>query len=49
MPKDLNGDGEALTADVRADALILPVIVRVRWEGAAGQREFTQGFWIARM
>ncbi|MEE8466854.1 MAG: prepilin-type N-terminal cleavage/methylation domain-containing protein, partial [Planctomycetota bacterium] len=49
MPKDLNADGDTLSTDVTADAQLLPVIVRVRWEGAAGQREFTQGFWIARM
>ena len=49
MPKDLNADGDVLSTDVTADAQLLPVIVRIRWEGAAGQREFTQGFWIARM
>ena len=37
------------STDVTPDAQLLPVIVRVRWEGTAGEREFTQGFWIARM
>jgi len=49
MPQDLNGDGETLSTDVSADAQLLPVIVRIRWEGSAGRREFTQGIWIARM
>ena len=35
---DLNGDGDATDADVKADYKILPVIVRVVWRDAEGQR-----------
>ncbi len=31
MPRDLNGDGDALDTDVSADASLLPVIVTARW------------------
>ena len=37
MPRDLNGDGAIhATADYSTSYVLLPVIVRVRWEGAAG-------------
>jgi Tfp pilus assembly protein PilV len=31
MPRDLNGDGDALDVDVSADANMLPVIITARW------------------
>lgn len=31
MPRDLNGDGDALDTDVTNDARMLPVIVTARW------------------
>ena len=39
MPRDLNGDNAVDSADHTADAIALPVLVRVRWTGAAGSRE----------
>lgn len=39
MPRDLNGDGVVDGDDHTADAIVLPVLVRVRWNGASGSRE----------
>ena len=39
MPKDLNGDGAVDSANHSADAIALPVLVRVRWTGSTGARE----------
>lgn len=36
FPRDLNLDGDAIDADVNADAVMLPVIVRLRWVGPSG-------------
>jgi len=37
MPRDLNGDGVIHpTADYATSYVVLPVLVRVRWEGSAG-------------
>ena len=36
MPRDLDGDGAIDAADHSADMKILPVLVRLRWRGAAG-------------
>lgn len=38
MPADLNGDGTIDGADHRADAVVIPVGVRVTWTGRAGDR-----------
>jgi hypothetical protein len=38
-PFDLNLDGDALDADVTAQAAILPVVVRVRWRSQSGAIE----------
>lgn len=39
MPRDLNGDKAVDSANHSADAIALPVLVRVRWTGSAGARE----------
>lgn len=49
MPRDLDGDGLPFSADVSGDARLLPVVVRLRWKGAAGNRTLSQGFYVARM
>jgi hypothetical protein len=36
MPRDLNGDGVVDALDHSTDYKLLPVIVRVRWQGSAG-------------
>ena len=38
FPRDLNGDGVLDADDRSADLLVLPVIVRVRWDGVNGER-----------
>lgn len=38
LPADLNGDGVIDGADHRADAIVLPVGVRVTWTGRSGAR-----------
>jgi type II secretory pathway pseudopilin PulG len=39
MPRDLNGDGDAVDVLGPADEYrLLPVLVRVRWRGASGER-----------
>jgi len=39
MPCDLNGDGLIDDVDHRDDYLILPVLVRLQWQGTSGARE----------
>ncbi|HUG35725.1 MAG TPA: prepilin-type N-terminal cleavage/methylation domain-containing protein [Candidatus Limnocylindrales bacterium] len=40
MPRDLNADGEIDALDHAGDYLILPVLIRVQWQGPSGPREF---------
>ena len=39
MPRDLNGDGLIDALDHTTDFKILPVVVRLRWNGVNGDRE----------
>lgn len=39
MPRDLNGDAIIDSIDHRDDAALLPVLVRVRWNGRNGPRQ----------
>lgn len=48
MPRDLNGDGAADSVDVRSTASLLPVIVRLRWTGSAGQQQLSQVIYLLR-
>jgi len=43
MPRDLDGDGLTTntSVDMATEALILPVVVTVRWDGVNGDREIT--------
>lgn len=41
LPADLNGDGVVDSANHAADAIVLPVGVRVTWTGATGQQTYT--------
>lgn len=36
LPRDLNLDGDAADADVTADHVLLPIVVRARWRDSAG-------------
>ncbi|HPF13266.1 MAG: hypothetical protein H6829_13205 [Planctomycetes bacterium] len=49
MPRDLNGDGDAADTSVMGTASMLPVIVRARWNGPAGQSEVVQAFYATNM
>jgi prepilin-type N-terminal cleavage/methylation domain-containing protein len=40
MPMDLNGDGVIDGENHSSDYLVLPVKIRVRWQGVAGERTF---------
>lgn len=38
LPMDLNGDGDSDDLDVSANYLLLPVKVRIRWDGTLGSQ-----------
>ena len=44
LPRDLDGDGQVSNTDVSGGATLLPVVVTLRWKGAAGQREVVHAF-----
>ena len=44
LPRDLDGDGSATNTDVSATATVLPVVLRLRWKGASGEREIVHAF-----
>jgi type II secretory pathway pseudopilin PulG len=46
MPRDLNGDGAVDDTDVRDDAVLLPIIVQLRWRGEAGDRQLRQSIYL---
>ena len=46
MPRDLNGDGVALDANVTASAVLLPVVVQINWFGATGAQTVSQAFFL---
>jgi hypothetical protein len=48
MPRDLDGDGAATSDDVGGRALLLPVIVRARWTGSAGNGEIRHVAYLSR-
>jgi len=47
MPRDLNGDGDALDADVSASYRLLPVRILVRWQGLHGPNQIELSALIA--
>ena len=46
MPRDLDNDGAVDDPDVAADAVLLPVVVTLRWHGASGARRLEQAFYV---
>ncbi len=46
LPRDLNGDGDALDADVSGNAHLLPVVVTVRWHTQSGNRVIVHPFYV---
>lgn len=47
MPRDLNGDGDATDTNVTNDASLLPIIVRVRWQGGSGIQQVRHPFYVS--
>jgi hypothetical protein len=46
MPRDLNGDGAVDDTNVEDEAVLLPVIVQIRWRGEAGNRQVRQFLYL---
>jgi prepilin-type N-terminal cleavage/methylation domain-containing protein len=46
LPRDLDGDGDALDGDVSASAHLLPVVVSVRWHAQSGDRAIVHPFYV---
>jgi prepilin-type N-terminal cleavage/methylation domain-containing protein len=46
LPRDLDGDGDALDADVSSNAHLLPVVVSLRWHGQSGDRAIVHPFYV---
>lgn len=46
LPVDLDGDGAIDSPDVTEDALVLPVVVTLEWNGSAGDASLRQGFFV---
>ncbi len=47
LPRDLNGNIQVDEGDRSGDYLVLPVIVRLRWQGRAGVRQFEMATMLA--
>lgn len=47
LPRDLNGNIQVEEGDRSGDYLVLPVVVRLRWQGRAGVREFEMATMLA--
>lgn len=48
MPRDLDGDGAATNTNVAGTASLLPAIVRLQWQGNAGQQQLSQVVYLLR-
>ncbi len=46
MPRNLNGDSDALDTDVGLNARILPVLLTVEWTGRHGRQVRQQGLYV---
>ena len=46
LPRDLDDDWIVANADVRENARLLPLLLRARWHGAAGEREIVQPLYV---
>ena len=47
LPRDLNGNIQIDEGDRAGDYLVLPVVVRLRWRGSAGVRQFEMATMLA--
>jgi hypothetical protein len=46
LPRDLNGDGDALDTNVTANSRLLPVVVTLRWHSQAGDQHIVHPFYV---
>ena len=46
MPRDLNGDGDALDVDVSEDARLVPAVIRLAWRGPNGDMSMAHPVWV---
>lgn len=46
LPRDLNGDGDALDTNVSADAVLLPCTVTLDWSSHTGEQTYRHGFYV---
>jgi hypothetical protein len=46
MPRDLNGDGDALDTNVTAASRLLPVIITLRWHSQSGDQRIVHPFYV---
>ena len=49
MPRDLNGDLMVDSADHSDDYIVLPVMIRIAWNGKAGNRDFEMSTMFAKL
>lgn len=49
MPRDLNGDVMIDGEDHAGDYILLPVLVRIEWDGRVGRRSFEMSTLLAKM
>jgi prepilin-type N-terminal cleavage/methylation domain-containing protein len=46
LPRDLNGDGDALDTNVTTSSHLLPVVVTLRWHSHAGDQRIVHPFYV---
>jgi Tfp pilus assembly protein PilV len=46
MPRDLNGDGDALDTDVSVDARMLPIVITARWRNKGVEAKFLHPLYV---
>lgn len=46
LPRDLNGDGDAIDTNVALNAHILPVVVTLRWRSQSGDQRIVHPFYV---
>lgn len=47
MPRDLDGNGVADNPHVGEHARLLPIVVTLRWDGAAGKRQLVRSLYLS--
>lgn len=47
LPRDLNGDGDALDGDVTGTSRLLPVVLTLRWHSKAGDQRIVHPFYVS--